>query len=35
MTMASSRALKVETPAQSLALMRALLDNEPGRHATS
>jgi anthranilate phosphoribosyltransferase len=30
LTMASSRALKVETPAQSLALMRALLDNEPG-----
>ncbi len=30
LTMASSRALKVETPARSLALMRALLDNEPG-----
>ncbi len=30
LTMASSRALKVETPAQSLALVRAVLDNEPG-----
>jgi anthranilate phosphoribosyltransferase len=30
LTMASSRALKVASPAQSLALMRALLDNEPG-----
>ena len=30
LTMASSRALKVANPAQSLALMRALLDNEPG-----
>jgi anthranilate phosphoribosyltransferase len=30
LTMASSRALKVETPAQSLALMRSLLDNDPG-----
>ena len=30
LTMASSRALKVETPAQSLTLVRAVLDNEPG-----
>ena len=30
LTMASSRSLKVETPAQSLALVRAVLDNEPG-----
>ena len=30
LTMASSRALKVATPAQSLAMMRSLLDNEPG-----
>jgi anthranilate phosphoribosyltransferase len=30
LTMASSRALKVETPAQSLALLRSVLDNEPG-----
>jgi anthranilate phosphoribosyltransferase len=30
LAMASSRALKVETPAQSLALLRAVLANEPG-----
>ncbi|KPF43624.1 anthranilate phosphoribosyltransferase [beta proteobacterium AAP121] len=30
LTMASSRALKVETPEQSRALMQAVLDNEPG-----
>ena len=30
LTMASSRALKVETPAQSLVLLRSVLDNEPG-----
>ncbi len=30
LTMASSRALKVETPEQSRALMRAVLDNESG-----
>jgi anthranilate phosphoribosyltransferase len=30
LTMASSRALKVETPVQSLALLRSVLDNEPG-----
>jgi len=30
LTMASSRALKVETPAQSLALLRSVLDDEPG-----
>ena len=30
LTMASSRALKVETPAQSLAMLRSVLDNEPG-----
>ena len=30
LTMASSRALKVETPAQSLALVRAVLDNIAG-----
>ncbi|MES2957175.1 MAG: anthranilate phosphoribosyltransferase [Pseudomonadota bacterium] len=30
LTMASSRALKVETPAQSLALLRSVLDNDPG-----
>ena len=30
LTMASSRALKVETPAQSLALIRSVLDDEPG-----
>jgi anthranilate phosphoribosyltransferase len=30
LTMASNRALKVETPAQSLALVRSVLDNEPG-----
>jgi anthranilate phosphoribosyltransferase len=28
--MASNRTLKVETPAQSLALVRSVLDNEPG-----
>jgi anthranilate phosphoribosyltransferase len=30
LTMASNRALKVETPAQSLALVRSVLDNEVG-----
>jgi anthranilate phosphoribosyltransferase len=30
LTMASSRSFKVETPAQSLALMRSVLDDEPG-----
>jgi anthranilate phosphoribosyltransferase len=30
LTMASSRALKVETPAQSRALLQGVLDNEPG-----
>jgi anthranilate phosphoribosyltransferase len=30
LTMSSSRALKVETPEQSRALMQAVLDNEPG-----
>jgi anthranilate phosphoribosyltransferase len=30
LTMASRRALKVETPEQSRALMQAVLDNEPG-----
>ncbi|HEY6087188.1 MAG TPA: anthranilate phosphoribosyltransferase [Burkholderiaceae bacterium] len=30
LTMASSRALKVETPVQSLALLRSVLDNETG-----
>jgi anthranilate phosphoribosyltransferase len=30
LTMASSRALKVESPTQSLALLRSVLDNEPG-----
>ena len=30
LTMASSRALKVQTPMQSLALLRSVLDNEPG-----
>jgi len=30
LTMASNRALKVETPAQSLALVRSVLDNEAG-----
>jgi anthranilate phosphoribosyltransferase len=30
LTMASNRTLKVETPAQSLALVRSVLDNEPG-----
>jgi anthranilate phosphoribosyltransferase len=30
MPMASNRALKVETPQQSLAVMRQVLDNEPG-----
>lgn len=30
MTMASNRALKVETPEASLAMMRQVLDNEPG-----
>ena len=30
LTMASGRALKVETPAESLALVRSVLDNEPG-----
>jgi anthranilate phosphoribosyltransferase len=30
LTMASNRALKVETPAQSLALVRSVLDNEIG-----
>ena len=30
LTMASSRALKVQTPAESLALLRSVLDNEPG-----
>jgi anthranilate phosphoribosyltransferase len=30
LTMASNRTLKVETPAESLALVRSVLDNEPG-----
>ena len=30
LTMSSSRALRVETPAQSLTLLRSVLDNEPG-----
>ncbi len=30
LTMASNRALKVETPAQSMALLRSVLTNEPG-----
>jgi anthranilate phosphoribosyltransferase len=30
LTMASNRALKVGTPAESLALVRSVLDNEPG-----
>ena len=30
LTMASNRALRVETPAQSMALMQSVLDNEPG-----
>ena len=30
MPMASNRALKVETPQESLALMRQVLDNKPG-----
>ncbi len=30
LTMASNRALKVETPAQSKALLQSVLDNEPG-----
>jgi anthranilate phosphoribosyltransferase len=30
MPMASNRALKVETPEQSMAMLRAVLDNEPG-----
>jgi anthranilate phosphoribosyltransferase len=30
LTMASNRTLKVETPAQSLALVRSVLDNEAG-----
>ncbi|MEO6410144.1 MAG: anthranilate phosphoribosyltransferase [Burkholderiaceae bacterium] len=30
LTMASNRALRVETPAQSLTLLRSVLDNEPG-----
>ena len=30
LTMASNRALKVETPAESLALLKAVLANEPG-----
>jgi anthranilate phosphoribosyltransferase len=30
LTMASSRALKVETPAQSMAMLQAVLANEPG-----
>ena len=30
LTMASNRALKVETPAQSMALVHAVLDDEPG-----
>ena len=30
LTMASSRALKVESPAHSLVLIRSVLDNEPG-----
>jgi anthranilate phosphoribosyltransferase len=30
LTMASNRTFKVETPAQSLALVRSVLDNEPG-----
>ena len=30
LTMASSRSLRVETPAQSEALLRAVLDNQPG-----
>ena len=30
LTMASNRALKVETPAQSRALLKSVLDNEPG-----
>ena len=30
LTMASNRTLKVETPEQSMAMLRAVLDNEPG-----
>jgi anthranilate phosphoribosyltransferase len=30
LTMASNRALKVETPEQSKAMLRGVLDNEPG-----
>ena len=30
LTMASNRTLKVETPQQSMAMLRAVLDNEPG-----
>jgi anthranilate phosphoribosyltransferase len=30
MPMSSNRALKVETPAQSMAMLRAVLENEPG-----
>ncbi len=30
LTMASNRTLKVETPQQSMALLRSVLDNEPG-----
>jgi len=30
LTMASNRALKVETPAQSMAMLKAVLANEPG-----
>jgi anthranilate phosphoribosyltransferase len=30
LTMASNRTLKVSTPAESLALVRSVLDNEPG-----
>jgi anthranilate phosphoribosyltransferase len=30
MPMASNRALKVETPEQSMAMLKAVLDNEPG-----
>ncbi len=30
LTMASNRALKVDTPEQSMALLRGVLDNEPG-----
>ena len=30
LTMASNRALRVETPAQSMAMLEAVLANEPG-----